>query len=503
MHIKYLDLFKKITLLNITKFVLYVLVVELIIGGGGRYLVLPFSLSIRMVLIGLGIILWMCCLFRKQVKISNIKKEVLFFSLFMGLFVPIMGSIVGFLEGNNIRNIFADANGYVFYFYIIIFASIFNSKEDLKRLFYVFLGSILIWGIFSLMVFILSSVHILDIRHIGYILKKLGYGGIIGIMPNKIYRFFTEGSLFLQVGLAFIWGTYLFKKDFTFKKTSIFILGTFLSLLVITITYTRGFWLAVIAEVLAFITFINFKSKLIFISTLLFLFFSSIFISSYIFHFSLTDYYRNRLLSSIPANLDLLDVDQIPSESVELDEKSNVDNKIDSSKEASVKTKTSKDVKELAQEKTKEDDTRSDDVKKADPYSAQYRVEMYKILIEKIKNRPILGYGFGKNFEELEGNYSYELSYLDMITKFGIPAFLIWLIILSYFLFLTLFKWLREKSNQLNYLMLSFTIGIGSILVTGFFNPFLVSSTGVLSIVLYLCFLNFQLTDKEGKSFKL
>jgi len=495
-----LALWKTITFLNLTKLTLFILVIELILGGGGRYLVFPYDISFRMTLLGLSFILWFVCLLRKEVSFTKVRKEIIFFSLFMGVIVPVIGSIVGFVEGNKIVDIISDANGYIFYFFIIIFASVFHTKKDLQRLFYVFLGSIMTWGISSLATFMLNSVHLIDVRHIGYILKTLGYGGIMGIMPNRVYRFFTEGSLFLQVGLAFVWGVYLFNNKFTFKNTIVFTMVSLLFLFVITLTYTRGFWLAVILEIIVFMVLTSWRSKLLFSGILVFLFFSSALISHYVFQFSLVDYYKNRLLSSIPANLELTETENTLDQNVK-PEASSVNNQSESQNINPAKPAT--DAKKVAQTTTKGDETRSDEVKKADPYSAQYRVEMYKILIQKIKARPILGYGFGKNFEELEGAYSYELSYLDMITKFGLPAFSIWLIGLSYFLFLVFFRWLKDRKDQLNFLMLSFAIGIGSILLTGFFNPFLVSSTGILSLVLFFCYCNFQSLEQDRKNFKI
>lgn len=481
--------------LSLTKGILLLLVIELVLGGGGRYIVFFDILSFRMLLIGLSFSLWLFCLYKKKFSLSNIRKEILFFSLFMGLIVPLVGSFIGIINGNGFGNIFADANGYIFYLYIIVFASVFNTKKDVKNLFILFMGSIFIWGVFSFLIFILNNINVLNVRSFRYVLINYGYGGVVGIMPNGVFRFFTEGSLYLQLGLAFIWGKYLLKEKMTLIEIITFFVLTFFFLLVITLTYTRGFWLAVIAEIIAFIIIIKLRSKLLFIGGLILLFFISNIVSAKFFDFSLKDYYVNRLLSSIPANLDL-------------DESSNIyyekEETVEEATSSSVKEESLIDnnIKEIALSKTGEADNRDEDIKEADPFSAQYRVEMYKVLIQKIRKSPIIGYGFGKNFTELEGEYSYELSYLDMMTKFGVPAFFVWIIMISYFLFLTLFKWYKRRTSQYSQFMISFAVGIGSILITGFFNPFLVSSTGILSIVLFLVYCNFR-SEEVDNNFKI
>ncbi|HJU37612.1 MAG TPA: carbohydrate binding domain-containing protein [Gaiellaceae bacterium] len=125
--------------------------------------------------------------------------------------------------------------------------------------------------------------------------------------------------------------------------------------------------------------------------------------------------------------------------------------------------------------------------------SNAYKVAEAKALWGYIKQRPILGYGFGKVASDFSTGYSYELSYLDLFLKAGIVGLLFYLsfplrLIVDGLRLRRPLRALPENARGVG--TAGVVVGVvAGILAAGATNPYLFAAFGLVSILVLVAWL--------------
>jgi len=125
--------------------------------------------------------------------------------------------------------------------------------------------------------------------------------------------------------------------------------------------------------------------------------------------------------------------------------------------------------------------------------SNAYKVAEAKALWGYIKRRPLYGYGFGKVATDFSTNYSYELSYLDLLLKAGLIGLLLYLsfpLRLIFDALLLRFSPRVVSAGTRRIGAAGVVVGVvAGILMAGATNPYLFAAFGLLSIIAMVAWL--------------
>jgi len=413
-------------------YALYFFVFELVLGGaGGRWIAFSSFLSIRIIFFAILILVWAYRIYRKELSLkpvlaSRFAKPLIVLTLFF----PVFWGILGWIYRWPIRYIIGDANGFLFYILFFILITVLSSVKKREKFIKVYLASIILVSIIVTILYFLAASGVINIWFLKQLfLGRMFYGGKIGIMPDGAYRLFLGNGVFIQSGLLILAAILLGGYRLTKKWRNILLVILLFVYLAIVASYTRGFWVSVIGALLFFVLWLSWKQRLKLLAGILVLFLISEIVFQGLFGLSFSNFFFNRLATSI---------------SVE-----------------------------------------------KDPVSLGQRVSQVRVLGGSILRYPFWGTGFGTYFPlyRTEGlvddPYSFELGYLDMLVKFGIIGFVFWgLVILGIFfkgLKLLLFKF--DLGRQGRATILGFLSGLAALLIVGGTSPFLMSSFGIAHIV--------------------
>ena len=270
----------------------YILMIELIIGVKGYLFSLNlggFVLSLRIALFGIVMLVWL--LSKKKDKFNFFGSPYLRIYLVLTIAL-LVGIITALINGNAVKNIFFDINGYFYLALVIVMFATIRSKEALlKTLQIVIAGSIAIRiftfyciGEFTIfhqesrpdMAEAISTEQTIEeeeeagtkISHSVTAkgeLSKLELTrdfvnqkppiyrwvtdtsvGEISYLAGPFFRFFTPSQLYCLIGLA-ITLTFLLKEKLTQRRTFWLLTIVALNLAAIVIGFSRSLWLGLIA----------------------------------------------------------------------------------------------------------------------------------------------------------------------------------------------------------------------------------------------------------------
>jgi hypothetical protein len=113
------------------------------------------------------------------------------------------------------------------------------------------------------------------------------------------------------------------------------------------------------------------------------------------------------------------------------------------------------------------------------------RIEQIEVLIEKWKERPLFGFGYGSYVEERPGveatPYSYEMFLPALLMKIGIVGLLVWLSFVTYLFCYTYKK--NSKHRKHGYAVMFIIIALG---LSTQFNPYLINACGMGTLLFAL-----------------
>jgi O-antigen ligase len=252
---------------------LFILLTELLIGSFGYLFYFEtggFKISIR---IALWLIIMSVWLAKEIIKIIKTKKiELDFFRssylfYFLALFIFIVfGMINGFLKNNSLNNIFFDSNNWFYFSLIFPIFSVLKNDDNIKIVKQIFLTSI---GWLSIKTIILAYIfsHSFNFFALDLYLwvRRSGVGEITQVVPG-FNRIFMQSHIFILIGF-FILLFYLLKnlkeKSIALNKQNFsLIIFSALLLSVIIISFSRSFWLGLVAGAIFIYLIAIFKIKI-------------------------------------------------------------------------------------------------------------------------------------------------------------------------------------------------------------------------------------------------
>lgn len=419
---------KNDTIISIFNVVTILIFIEFVLGGLGHV----FGLPIRKGLFVVGILFSIYMIFREKIKIE----KVFLIPIIVVCIYLAYGSIIGLINRNSLGDIFSDVNSFLGIIYILLLiAYVKGRNENIDKIINVFVNCAVIVAIMTITLFFVSRIYLPNNLEIivtyNNLNSKLQYGFISGlVMSNNYARVYLYNGIFMQLAAAIMF-IKLFNKDknvFGIVKLAILLVGIYVS-------NTRGFWLGTIGAVVISMIYYLWRFK----------------------KFNLT--LRNIVIALIP--LILVSV-IIPKTIVAVSPEQNLPNSSGSIKDR---------IESIS-------DFENDE-------SNKVRAIQLKFLVNRIKEKPILGWGFGAHIEEypqymIDNNLqpvsstSFELYYIELLFKTGIIGILIffgYLVFNFVKLIVLLFKKnLRMRDEQV---LVGWTIGTMSILASSITNPYI------------------------------
>lgn len=419
---------KNDTIRSIFNVVTILIFIEFVLGGLGHV----FGLPIRKGLFVVGILFSIYMIFREKIKIE----KVFLIPIIVVCIYLAYGSIIGLINRNSLGDIFSDVNSFLGIIYILLLiAYVKGRNENIDKIINVFVNCAVIVAIMTITLFFVSRIYLPNNLEIivtyNNLNSKLQYGFISGlVMSNNYARVYLYNGIFMQLAAAIMF-IKLFNKDknvFGIVKLAILLVGIYVS-------NTRGFWLGTIGAVVISMIYYLWRFK----------------------KFNLT--LRNIVIALIP--LILVSV-IIPKTIVAVSPEQNLPNSSGSIKDR---------IESIS-------DFENDE-------SNKVRAIQLKFLVNRIKEKPILGWGFGAHIKEypqymIDNNLqpvsstSFELYYIELLFKTGIIGILIffgYLVFNFVKLIVLLFKKnLRMRDEQV---LVGWTIGTMSILASSITNPYI------------------------------
>lgn len=419
---------KNDTIRSIFNVVTILIFIEFVLGGLGHV----FGFPIRKGLFVVGILFSIYMIFREKIKIE----KVFLIPIIVVCIYLAYGSIIGLINRNSLGDIFSDVNSFLGIIYILLLiAYVKGRNENIDKIINVFVNCAVIVAIMTITLFFVSRIYLPNNLEIivtyNNLNSKLQYGFISGlVMSNNYARVYLYNGIFMQLAAAIMF-IKLFNKDknvFGIVKLAILLVGIYVS-------NTRGFWLGTIGAVVISMIYYLWRFK----------------------KFNLT--LRNIVIALIP--LILVSV-IIPKTIVAVSPEQNLPNSSGSIKDR---------IESIS-------DFENDE-------SNKVRAIQLKFLVNRIKEKPILGWGFGAHIEEypqymIDNNLqpvsstSFELYYIELLFKTGIIGILIffgYLVFNFVKLIVLLFKKnLRMRDEQV---LVGWTIGTMSILASSITNPYI------------------------------
>ncbi len=437
---------KKISLDSIYNFITLIILMELVLGGLGNL----FGYPIRKVLFVVGVLSSIYVIYKEKIKIDI---KFIIPIVVVGIYT-IYGSIVGLINGNSFSDIFSDANSFLGIIYILLLIAYIKGKnKNVNKMFNIIINCAVIVALITIGLFFFSRLYLpnetIIITKYNWLNKKLQYGLISGlVLSNNYARVYLFNGIFMQLASAVVFIRLLDKNNS--KKVSEIVKISIL-LIAIYVSNTRGFWIGTIGVVLLVLIYYIWRRK----------------------KFNLT--IKNILIPIIP----LIIVSMLISKSIVQPSNNNV--------EIPQATESIKDRFEAI------GDFEND-------ISNKIRAIQFKFLIEKFKEKPVSGWGFGAHINEYSeymvenGHHAvktnnFELYYVELLFKTGVIGIAIFFGYLLYnfiVLIKLLFGKVLEREAETN--LVGWTIGTMSILASSITNPYIASLSVffVLVVEVYL-----------------
>lgn len=415
---------------RIYNFTVALIFIELVLGGLGHL----FGLPIRKGLFVIGILFSIYMIYRENIKIS--KNFII--PIVVVILYAAYGSILGLIKGNSIGDIISDANTFLGILYILLLiAYVKNSRERIYTIFKIFINCAVVVSILTIGLFFFSRIYLPNdvtiISKYNYLNGIFRYGLISGlVLSNNYARVYLYNGIFMQLAVSLLM-IKLLNKNISTKfwdtiKLTILIIGIYVS-------NTRGFWIGTLGVAVLVVMYFLFRK--------------------------VKDSLSIKVLI-IPIAI-LMVVGFGISKTVVAPQSNNVP----------VEQETIKDRVESI-------------VDFENDLSNKVRAVQLRFLIEKIKEHPILGSGFGAHIYEYteyskENNLpgaalssNFELYYVELMFKTGLVGITIFFgYMLLNFIKLIKLVFVKKLASQDEQVLVGWSIGTMSILASSITNPYI------------------------------
>ena len=444
-NIDWLTFFKRIDrfCINILPFII---IYELVLGGGGRVIMLGSQLTIRYFLFFMAMLYYLMVILRdvlveklsfKDLANKRMNPTLWFLIVFFALFM--FAIFNGYRNGYALSDIFESSKGFLFILMIFPFSVFVDSKDKAKRLVKAFVNSTVILAIITFIVFIVFGLNHESFNFFNYFLTKWSYGYIA--LRNGFPAVFMKTSPYMAIALIYELNIYI---NGTEKKNKRKMFNIFILIEGIICTMSMGIWIATsvgffLVIIISILNRKNIKTtsgKSIFIELL-----------PMIIIIAITQVIFNQFFSNFIVSV--------------------IDNRIDST-----------DISYVV---------KSDQL-----------IRLTSVWLENI----FIGKGFGiRIFFELgkfrsESMIHFELSWNQLLVNMGLVGFAAYMLVI-YEPVLTFFRGLfkkRYKSEDIIF-VLTLCIGIFMLCIISLVNPFMNNPIGIGYLALYLSTINLYRND--------
>ncbi|MFH0819216.1 MAG: O-antigen ligase family protein [Patescibacteria group bacterium] len=430
---------------------IYIILAELVIGSKGYLLffnINNFSVSLRLGLFLAVFVAYFIWIIRqRKILFFQNKFKNYYLALFFFLITAV---IIGYAKNNELKNIFFDANGYLFFGLILPITQIINDKNKFLNSLQVMLAATLtsfIKTILLLFIFSQQNIFYYYVAGVYQWVRRSGVGEIVR-MDNDFYRIFFQSHLYsifiFFLGLSAI--TLYKKQELNIKQNKLFYLGFCLSILIIFTSYSRSFWVAVLGSlvVYGFSALFLLKIKYKKIATIL-LVVGLIFIIDYGLALGIVNF-------PLPGNSKV-------------------------------------NAMSLISERTK------DPTQEA---AGSSRIELLKPLLTKNFENWFMGGGFGttvtyksqdpramkSNFDGNYTTYAFEWGYLDLWLKLGLIGFIVYVLLLWKIFSSGLKHTMNENNIDWKFIYFGSLLGLVALIAIHFLTPYLNHPLGIGWILL-------------------
>lgn len=428
---------------NYLRILLYIILVEAILGGAGRYISFG-SLSIRMCLYGVVLIIFALCIVldkRSIIEKFNLKDSVSIVIILFWCWIIFTAFNGYIISNNNLSQIKGDITGFVSLALVFVFCYAFEGKKYNATLVKIIGISVVIQSFFIVFIHYGLELGFLNFDYINLLLQNLNLGALGKVVPNTT-RIFLKSSIFLQVGFIMLLGL-LMKEKLANRKRIIYIALVLVSYAIV-LSFTRGFWVAALVTTIIYISYNGYRN------------FIKPFIIILIGVFMLIG-----LSCSITKNTDMIFSVIARTGIVSID------------KEKVINDEAVSTTNDIAED------------------SSEYRVKLKEAMKKNIRENPIIGQGFGVVFTDIGQEISHsEYMFYDILVEMGMVGFILYLSIFA----ILIKKWIIIRKtpiiNLKNGYLDELTIGLLGIAITSSFNPFLNNPIGITYLIIVVSSIN-------------
>lgn len=229
-----------------TEFGIYFVLAELIIGSKGYLFSLEYSgisISIRLAMFLAIFTAWFLkSIFTKKERFGNFSL-IKWYGILLSFVV--LGIMVGYYNGNPLKDIFYDMNGWLYFALLPVFLVSIRDHKSVQNLLQVIFASALSMISKTIVLLFIFSHQIQFIMPTLYKWVRDTGVGEITKMDNNFYRIFFQSHIYAVI-IFFIIAYIVInvsRKNFTRSSYCLHILIGFFSALVTFISYSRSFWL--------------------------------------------------------------------------------------------------------------------------------------------------------------------------------------------------------------------------------------------------------------------
>jgi len=449
---------------------LLIALTELMIGSQGYLFYLnlgSFKVSMRLGIFLIVFFVWLFKYFKPKTYWQEFKKNPLWQNFALLLLFIAIGVINGILRHNGLSNVFFDFNGYLYFGLFFVFYEVFKTQRQVINFLKVFLSALIYVCLEIFFTLYLFSHNIPYLSDLFYTWIRDTRVGEITYAGANFFRIFFQSQVWSLEAIfiisCLIFGYLLTQKNplchpepvegsmiarsqgflTLFKRTERVFIYLYLILIAvqtsILISFSRSFWLGGMAGFIALFAYLIFIQRL------------KIKKLAQLVAISISSGVLSIALLFIIANFPLPPTSGLFSASMIADRFAMI------SGEAGVSS----------------------------------RWHLLPILVNKIKESPLIGTGFGttvtyktddpriKNAANPEGwytTYTFEWGYLDTITEIGILGLLVYLVFIGQIMYQGL---KNLKTRPLDWLNLGLLLGLVVLLVTHAFSPYLNHPLGI------------------------
>jgi O-antigen ligase len=434
-------------MLKKSSFIVYIPLLELFIGSQGHLMDLNingFTISFRLAIFILAFLAGIRYLLKKR-RFDFLKSSYLIpVLIYLGMLI--LGIVLALLNNREVINIFFDLNGYLFIFIVPIFYQIAKDQKIFKNLLYIFLAASFFFSVKTILSFYIFSHRFPGINlTILYEWLRDSRIGEITIVNPSFFRIFFQSQIYILISFIITFCLLAFKRELVDPKDKkLLITLNILNLVALLISLSRSYWVGLVVFLFILFIWLAIKKYKFLNIVKVYLKFIAITVASVFFIFLLV---------------------KVPYTDADLDD-------------LFAKRLTSGEA------------------------ASNSRLELLPHMLEKIKNRPLLGNGLApeitymshdprnrneKNPDGTVTTYSFEWGWLSIWMKFGILGLLAYLYLILKIVIdsvkLAINKWPHTEAI----LIISLALCLITISTVHFFSPYLDHPLGLGFLIITIC----------------